>query len=474
MGVLTFVSHASQIRLRPTIGTNVCTRRRRILPRTHNQVSVPLLIQPRATLSLPASSWAVWATLLGAAVGGLAANRTKLGAALSPPIVTTLTTMLLSNAGVLPSSHIAYGIATKILVPFAIPCLLFNADLFRVVRDTGRLFPAFILGTIGTVVSIVVAYHLVPLAPTFGVSEGWKIAAALCARHIGGAVNFVSAADSLNISPSGVTTTLAADNVVLSAYFVLLFFLARRVNDPAVDRANAADVVGESATYRDVDGLKSLDTGSDDVTQDKFTKGTQLRQASSSDGIDTAAEDNETSAERAKISVEEIGAALTVSAFVCAIGTWVSAYMPQALGVIPTITLISLALSTMFAGTLGRLGRAGNSVGLMFMQLFFAACGASGSIVSVVKSAPILFVFIGVHLVVHLCILMGLGRAMQLHRAELLVASNANVGGPATALAMAAAKNWRSLLIPSLLIGVFGYSVATFIGLGVGHMILKR
>ncbi len=36
--------------------------------------------------------------------------------------------------------------------------------------------------------------------------------------------------------------------------------------------------------------------------------------------------------------------------------------------------------------------------------------------------------------------------------------------GPTTAAGMAAAKGWRSSLIPALLVGILGYATATFIG----------
>ncbi len=472
MSVVSFVAHSTRIGFGKGFSTTrgKCQVSRSLRCRPRRDARLPVREAPSATVSLAASSWGVWATLVGAAVGGLAANRTKLGAAMSPPVVTTIATMFLTNVGVLPASHVAYGIATKILVPLAIPCLLFNANLFRVMRDTGRLLPAFIIGAFATVVSIIAAYHFVPLAPTLGVAEGWKVAAALCARHIGGAVNFVSAADSLKISASGVTTTLAADTVVLSGYFILLFFLARGVNDPALDRANAASVAGHTSTGV---GVKSENfVGAENPQGGGHTSNISTH-AVVNNQHDGKAEDSESSAERTKITVEEIGAALTISAALCAIGTWMSSYLPAALGVIPTITLISLALSTTVPGVFGRFARAGNSVGLLFMQMFFAACGASGSIVSVVRTAPVLFLFVIVHLMIHLCIVMGVGAVTRMHRAELLVASNANVGGPTTALAMATAKEWKSLMIPSLLIGVFGYSVATFIGLGVGHVFLK-
>jgi uncharacterized membrane protein len=60
---------------------------------------------------------------------------------------------------------------------------------------------------------------------------------------------------------------------------------------------------------------------------------------------------------------------------------------------------------------------------------------------------------------------MGLGRfVMKLPKKELYLASNANVGGPTTAAAMALSKNWNTLIIPALLVGTIGYATATFIG----------
>lgn len=55
---------------------------------------------------------------------------------------------------------------------------------------------------------------------------------------------------------------------------------------------------------------------------------------------------------------------------------------------------------------------------------------------------------------------------------ELLVASNANVGGPTTAAAMAGSKRWKSLVLPGILTGIFGYATATFLGLALGRRVL--
>lgn len=60
----------------------------------------------------------------------------------------------------------------------------------RVLRETGRLLGAFTWGALGTVAGSLLAFWLMPLR-VLG-ADGWKVAAALTARHIGGSVNFVA------------------------------------------------------------------------------------------------------------------------------------------------------------------------------------------------------------------------------------------------------------------------------------------
>jgi uncharacterized membrane protein len=69
--------------------------------------------------------------------------------------------------------------------------------------------------------------------------------------------------------------------------------------------------------------------------------------------------------------------------------------------------------------------------------------------------------------VVHLCLLVVIGTLMKLDLAEVLIASNACILGPAPAAALAASKGWQPLVAPGILVGMFGYAIATFIGVAV-------
>ncbi|GAU32364.1 hypothetical protein TSUD_44070, partial [Trifolium subterraneum] len=79
----------------------------------------------------------------------------------------------------------------------------------------------------------------------------------------------------------------------------------------------------------------------------------------------------------------------------------------------------------------------------------------------------------GVQITVHLALILGLGRLFRFDLKLLLIASNANVGGPTTACGMATAKGWTSLILPGILAGIFGIAIATFLGIGFGLKVLK-
>jgi len=86
------------------------------------------------------------------------------------------------------------------------------------------------------VVGSVLAMWLFPLTPLG--DEGWRIAAALTARHIGGAVNYIAVSEALSIPPSTFGAGLAADDLILTLYFTALYSLAKHI--PPEDGQTAA------------------------------------------------------------------------------------------------------------------------------------------------------------------------------------------------------------------------------------------
>jgi len=86
-------------------------------------------------------------------------------------------------------------------------------------------------------------------------------------------------------------------------------------------------------------------------------------------------------------------------------------------------------------------------------------------------ASPVLFAYLAILYAVHLGVIFWVGRkVLKLSVQEILVASNANVGGPATAGALASGKNWNELIVPGMLVGNLGNAIGTFVGLGMAKV----
>jgi hypothetical protein len=151
------------------------------------------LVAPRASLISGGDCWPIWGALSVAAAAGAKIGDTRFGAFLSPPVCSMAITFLLSNVGVLPvggaTPHVAA--AQRLCVRMATPLLLYSADMRRVAAASGRLFPAFLLGTAASTAGALIGKVAVLGGLCASTSDGAKLAAALCAKNIGGGLNYV-------------------------------------------------------------------------------------------------------------------------------------------------------------------------------------------------------------------------------------------------------------------------------------------
>ncbi len=322
-----------------------------------------------------------------------------------------------------------YTFASDYAVPLAIVLLLATADL-RSIRRAGRpAVIAFVIGVAGTALGAVVATLI--MAGSIG-PEAWKLGGQFAGSYAGGGLNYVAVGEAVGTSDTLYATGAAADTVMTNIWIVMTAFI------PVV-------------LLRFYPSIKSWDdetTGEDDEsgTGDAFWQ-------------------------KKDISIYDIVYLAALTFIVVAVAEFVAPYINQLLGFeIPTVIwYTTIALGLAFT-PLSRLS-GGEEFGNFFLHLFFVVLGAGTVLSTLVGKGPIVFLFLVILISFHGVIIFGIGRLMKLEIETLSVASQACIGGPSTALALAISKQWRSLITPAVLIGVLGYVVGNYIGIGLAYLL---
>lgn len=203
----------------------------------------------------------------------------------------------------------------------------------------------------------------------------------------------MAVADTLNIDGSIVSAAIAADNVVVALYFAFLFYLAKP--GQATETTSVAEVSTESLSEEII------------IPNDE---------------------------EPVPITTSSIAYSIATASCLVTLGSAITSVLCPNLSSLVITSLLTVISATVFPKWFQQLRSSGVSIGVLFLQMFFAASGAGGSLLLVLRQAPSLIAFSALQLAIHFLVLMGVGRFMlRLDSNELYLASNANVGGPTTA-----------------------------------------
>ena len=400
------------------------------------------------TLVSPENTWVLMSVMLISVAVSVYLEQTYAWASrISGAVIALIFALVLVNTNIIPPHAELYDdIVWGYVVPIAIPLLLLQTNIVKIWRETGRLLVIFLIGAAGTICGALIGCVLLGSA----IDGLPKVAAMMTGSYIGGGVNFTALADAFKVSGTLVSSTIVADNLNMAIYFLILLAIAgnaffRRIyTHPLID---AVEKNGES------------DEGTTLAAQYWGRKDISLRDIA--------------------MCVTYAVVVVTVSKFIGAtLGTvispdanWFTKMCNTFLGSqYVWITLISMIFATFFEKQASSMNGA-QEIGTFFIYMFFFVIGVPASIMEILTNAPLLFVFCLIMVVVNMLFCLIGGKMLGFALEDILVASNANIGGPTTAAGMAISQGWNALVGPAMLVGTLGYVIGTYLGIIVGSLL---
>jgi len=371
-------------------------------------------------------TFALSAIIMAIVAFGLWAESKTWGQKLGGPLILLGVSMALANLGVIPYTADIYDEIGGLLVPMAIPLLIMRADFRTILSESGPMFITFLVATGATVIGAFAGVLLIDMGPLEA-----EIAGTVTASYIGGSLNYVATAEAVGLRESSIYVAGISADAVGAVFFLILLMLMPTIR--FVRHALPSKFIGNE---------KALER--------------QERLA--------------TASEAPPFKLLPAATGLAVSLAVCAISAALTSWLEIGSLFILIVTGISLLVANFARPIVSRVAFE-FELGTLFMYIFFVAIGAGANLADVVGAALPILQFIVVMVLVHLCVVVAVGRFMRLDLAEVMIASNACILGPAPAAALAASKGWRPLVTPGILVGLFGYAIATFIGVAISALL---
>lgn len=393
------------------------------------------------SLISPDQTWILWAFLVGwAAVSIVLEQKYSWASKLSGAIIALVGAMLLANLQIIPVESPVYDAVWSYVVPLSIPLLLFQSNIVKIWKESGRLLLIFLISSVGTVAGAIAGFYILRAF----IPQIDMIGAMLTGSYTGGSVNFAAMAARFEVPEEIISSTVVADNLLMALYFLVLIsiptisFFRNKFGTPYIDELEKnADNDNQAASYW----------------------------------------------QRKEISLSDIALAVGTSFAIVAVSFTLAEFFTNLIpddaniflsilrGIIGDnylmLTTLTLILVTMLPKYFESINGA-QEIGTFLIYIFFVVIGVPASIPLIIQNAPIILVFAAIMVLVNMIISFGVGRLFKFNLEEIILASNANIGGPTTAAAMAISRGWVKLVGPILIIGTLGYIIGNYLGTMIG------
>ncbi|HOW58136.1 MAG TPA: DUF819 family protein [Candidatus Omnitrophota bacterium] len=332
--------------------------------------------------------------------------------------------MIFSGLNVIPQQSPLYPKIGTYVLPASLILLLISADLKAILKLGKHAMGMMLVGTLGVILGApFVLFLFKPWLP----ADAWSGFAVLAASWTGGSANMLAVKEAINTPDSVFLPMVVVDTIVAYSWMGILILLAGF--QKTYDAWNHSDLFAVKAFHQKVSVAPVSDS-------------TILR-------------------------AEHILAVLSIGflgAFVShqlAMGLDALVHVPQNTGLILVASTTGILLSLTPMKKLENWGA--SRIGYVLLYFVLTSIGARANLAGIL-SAPVLIIAGFSWILIHAVFLLIASRLTRTPLCLVAAASQANIGGPASAPVVAAI--YEPALAPvGLLLGIFGNVIGTYCGL---------
>lgn len=390
--------------------------------------------------------WVLWAFITGwAAFSIYLEQKFEWASKVSGAIIALIGALIFSNLKVIPTESVVYDQVWSYVVPLAITLLLYQCNITKIWKESGKMLVLFLVSSIGTMLGSTLGFLLL----NKHIPELAQIAGMMTGSYIGGGANFAAMASAFEIPGDLVSAAVVSDNLLMALYFFILISIPsialfrKKFKHPHIDEVEKI-------------GVKEGETAASSYWKSKEVSLKDIGFCIGSAFIIVAV----------SVSLAEFLSSIipTSNAFLKILNTLLgNQYL-----IITTVTMLCATLKSDFFGNLG----GAQEIGTFLIYLFFVVIGVPASISSIINNSPLLLVFCLIVVLINMLVTFGVAKLFKFNLEEAILASNACIGGPTTAAAMAVSKSWSKLIAPIMLIGTLGYVIGNYCGIIVGNFLM--
>jgi uncharacterized membrane protein len=343
--------------------------------------------------------------------------------------------LLIGNVGLLDvTAKTIQENLTQVTIPLALPLLLFSVNLKQWARLAGKTFLSMLLGIIAIVTAIVIGYYMF----RYQINDSWKIAGMLTGVYLGATFNMAAIKMALGVNDEVFGVVNAYDILVCGVYFVFIITIAQRLLNKILP-AFSKNVTDEGINPQIEENYDGWDSYHGIFTRPVFIP-----------------------------LLKAFGTAVLI--LVTALG--ISKIIPSqtfTTGII-ILGITSLSILASLIPGLNKIKKTFQS-GMYLILIFCVVVGSMADVTKFANTSIYLLYYVTFVIFVSLFLHVVLAWIFKVDSDTLIISSSAMIFSPPFVPAIANALHNKEIILSGLTVGIIGYSIGNYIGIGLAYLL---